>query len=90
MGNSRFSDRWIEDGSYLRLRALTLTYNIPFKQGSVKYASVYITGNNLFTLTKYKGFDPEFSAGESIFGQGIDNTLEPQTRSVQVGFRVGL
>ena len=90
MGNSRFSDRWIEDGSYLRLRTITLSYNVPFKQGILKYALLYITGNNLFTLTKYKGFDPEFSASESIFGQGIDNTLEPQVRSVQLGLRIGL
>lgn len=90
MGNSRFSDRWIEDGSYLRFRTVTLSYNVPFKQGSFKYAVVYLTGNNLFTLTKYKGFDPEFSASESIFGQGIDNTLEPQVRSILLGLRIGL
>lgn len=90
MGNSRFSSRWIEDGSYLRLRALTFSYDVPFKTGFFKYATVYATGNNLFTLTNYKGYDPEFSATESIFGQGIDNTLEPQFRSVQVGFKVGL
>jgi TonB-linked SusC/RagA family outer membrane protein len=90
MGNSRFSDRWIEDGSYMRLKTATLSYNLPFKQGSFKYLVVYLTGNNLFTLTKYKGFDPEFSAGESIFGQGIDNTLEPQVKSVQLGVRLGL
>ncbi len=90
MGNSRFSSRWIDDGSYLRLRTATLSYDVPFKPGFFKYATVYATGNNLFTLTKYKGYDPEFSATESIFGQGIDNTLEPQVRSVQVGFRLGL
>ena len=91
MGNSRFSDRWIEDGSYLRLRTATLSYNVPIKQGGAfKYTVVYLTGNNLFTFTKYKGFDPEFSASESMFGQGIDNTLEPQVRSVQLGVRIGL
>lgn len=90
MGNSRFSDRWIEDGSYLRFRTVTLSYNVPFKQGGFKYAVVYLTGNNMLTFTKYKGFDPEFSAAESIYGQGIDNTLEPQIRSVQIGFRIGL
>ena len=89
-GNSRFSDRWIEDGSYFRLRTLTLSYNLPFKQGGLKYFTVYLTGNNVFTLTKYKGFDPEFSAGESIFTYGVDNTLEPQTRSVLLGLRIGL
>jgi TonB-linked SusC/RagA family outer membrane protein len=90
MGNSRFSDRWIEDGSYIRLRTLTLAYNLPFKQGGIKYFVVYLTGNNVFTLTKYKGYDPEFSAGESIFKQGVDITLEPQVRSLQLGLRIGL
>ncbi|HEY8658676.1 MAG TPA: SusC/RagA family TonB-linked outer membrane protein [Chitinophagaceae bacterium] len=91
MGNSRFSDRWIEDGSYLRLRTVTLSYNMLFKkQRGFKYAVVYLTGNNIFTFTKYKGYDPEFSAGESIFTQGVDNTLEPLVKSVQLGLRIGL
>lgn len=90
MGNSRFSNRWIEDGSYLRLRTLTLSYQVPFRPGFVKYAMVYVTGTNVFTLTKYKGYDPEFSATESVFGQGVDNTLEPQFRSVLLGLRIGL
>jgi TonB-linked SusC/RagA family outer membrane protein len=90
MGNARFSNRWIEDGSYLRLRTVTFSYDVPLKTAFFKYATVYATGNNLVTLTKYKGYDPEFSATESIFGQGVDNTLEPQVRSVQLGFRIGL
>ena len=90
MGNSRFSDRWIEDGSYFRFRTVTLSYNLPFNGQFFKYAVVYLTGNNLFTLTDYLGYDPEFSATESIYGKGVDNTLEPQTRSVQVGVRIGL
>lgn len=90
MGNSRFSDRWLEDGSYFRLRTVTLTYNIRVKSEFMKYAVVYLTGNNLLTLTKYKGFDPEFSPTESIYGQGVDNTLEPQYRSFQLGVRIGL
>lgn len=90
MGNSRFSSRWIEDGSYLRLRVVTFSYDVPIKSNFFKYATIYATGNNLFTVTKYKGYDPEFSATESIFGQGVDNTLEPQFRSVQVGFKIGL
>jgi hypothetical protein len=90
MGNSRLSDRWIEDGSYFRLRTLALSYNIPFNNQFFKYVVIYATGNNLFTLTEYKGYDPEFSATESVFGKGIDNTLEPQSRSAQVGVRLGL
>lgn len=90
MGNSRFSDRFVEDGSYLRLRTLSLSYNVPVKSSFMKYALVYFTGNNVFTLTKYLGYDPEFSAGSSMFGRGVDAMLEPQSRSVQAGVRVGL
>jgi len=90
MGNAQFSDRWIEDGSYLRLRSVNLTYNVPLKIKAIKYARIYATGNNLLTLTKYLGYDPEFSATSSIFTQGVDTTLEPQFRSVQLGVRIGL
>jgi TonB-linked SusC/RagA family outer membrane protein len=89
-GNARFSDRWIEDGSYLRLRTLSVTYNFPVKEGVIiKYANIYATGNNLFTLTKYLGYDPEFSATGSVFTQGIDTGLEPQYKTVQLGVRIG-
>jgi hypothetical protein len=89
-GNARFSDRWIEDGSYLRLRTLSVSYDIPVNARFLKYAKVYATGNNLLTFTKYLGYDPEFSAGNSIFTQGVDTGLEPLFRSVQLGVRVGL
>lgn len=90
MGNARFSDRWIEDGSYLRLRTLSLAYNVPLKTKALKYAKIYATGNNLFVLTKYLGYDPEFNATGSIYTQGIDTTVEPQVRSFQLGVRIGL
>ncbi|MFT3844935.1 MAG: SusC/RagA family TonB-linked outer membrane protein [Lacibacter sp.] len=90
MGNNRFSTRWIEDGSYIRLRTLSLSYNIPFKDKFLKNASVYVTGNNLLTFTKYMGFDPEFSAGTSMFNQGIDTGLDPLFKSVLAGIRFGL
>lgn len=90
MGNSRFSDRWMEDGSYLRLRNVSLEYHIPIKTGAVKNATVYVLGNNLFTLTNYLGFDPEFSASPSVFAQGIDTGLDPQFKSVTMGVRIGL
>ena len=90
MANSRFSDRWIEDGSYIRLKTVSLAYNIPVKPGVVKYIQVYGTGNNLCTLTKYLGYDPEFSAVNGVFGQGMDILPEPQFKSVQAGVRIGL
>jgi TonB-linked SusC/RagA family outer membrane protein len=91
MGNSRFSDRWIEDGSYFRLRTLSLQYNFPLKaRGALKSAAVYATGNNLFTLTEYKGYDPEFSATPSVFSQGIDTGLDPLYKTITLGVKIGL
>ena len=88
-GNGRFSDRWIEDGSYLRLRTVSLSYAIPVTTATLRYINVYVTGNNLFTLTKYLGFDPEFSATNSLYGQGTDLGLAPIFKSVQLGVRLG-
>ncbi|MFV0606235.1 MAG: SusC/RagA family TonB-linked outer membrane protein [Niabella sp.] len=91
MGNNRFSDRWIEDGSYLRLRSLNLTYNIPMKPNApFKSIAVMATGNNLFTVSKYLGYDPEFSASPSPLAQGIDTGLDPLFKSVILGVRLGL
>lgn len=87
--NSRFSDRWIEDGSYLKLRSVALSYKLP-RLTFLRSATVYAIANNLFTLTKYKGYDPEFSAGNSVFTRGVDTGLEPGTRSMQLGVRIGL
>ncbi|MDT3402124.1 SusC/RagA family TonB-linked outer membrane protein [Mucilaginibacter terrae] len=90
MGNARFSDRFIENGSYLRLRTLAINYNLPVKPKLLKYATIYLTADNLFTVTKYLGYDPEFSANGSPLTQGIDTALEPQFRSAQLGLRIGL
>ena len=91
MGNNSFSDRWIEDGSFLRLKTLSLSYDLPIKgKKSIKYVTVYATGNNLFTVTKYLGYDPEFYPAESILARGIDIGLEPQFRSVLAGVKIGL
>ncbi|MVN91992.1 SusC/RagA family TonB-linked outer membrane protein [Mucilaginibacter aquatilis] len=90
MGNARFSDRFIESGSYVRLRTIAVNYNLPIKPKLLKYATIYLTADNLFTVTKYLGYDPEFSAGRSPLVQGIDTALEPQFRSAQLGVRIGL
>ncbi len=90
MQNARFSDRWIEDGSYLRLKTLTLSYDLPLKQGFFKNAMVFLSANNLVTFTKYLGYDPEFSNCSYSFCQGIDTGLTPVYKSVYAGVRVGL
>lgn len=91
MGNAEFSSRWIEDGSYLRFKTLVLGYDFKVNEMNyVKYIKLYATANNLFTFTKYLGYDPEFSATSSIFGQGTDIGLAPQFRTFQLGLRLGL
>ena len=89
LGNSRFSNRWIEDGSYLRLRHASLSYALPVKGEFVRNATIYVTGTNLLTFTKYMGYDPEFSASPSIYGQGIDTGLDPLYRSATLGVKLG-
>ena len=90
LGNASFSDRWIEDGSYLRLKTLMLSYDIPTQLQYIKAVQVYATANNLLTFTNYLGYDPEFSATSSIFGQGADLGLMPQFTTMQLGLRLGL
>ncbi|GAB3028253.1 TonB-dependent receptor [Niabella terrae] len=90
MGNARFSDRWIEDGSYLRLRQLALEHDFDINGKLVKYIRVYGTANNLITISPYLGYDPEFAVSNNVFQQGADVTLEPVFRSYQLGLRIGL
>jgi hypothetical protein len=56
----------------------------------LRYVTVYVTGNNLVTLTKYLGYDPEFSATNTAIGQGVDNMLEPIQKSFYLGIKFGL
>lgn len=90
MGNSRFSDRWIEDGSYIKLKQVMLSYQIPLKNDFIRGINVWASANNLVTLTKYLGLDPEFSVNNSIYYQGIDTGLLPSTRSYYLGVKIDL
>ena len=89
-GNNRFSDRWIEDGSYLRLKLVQLSYNIPLSLSWLQGVTVWCAGENLLTFSKYLGNDPEFSANNNILYQGIDVGLVPQSRRFHLGIKVNL
>jgi hypothetical protein len=89
-GNSVFSDRWIEDGSYLRLKQLTLNYNLPGMTGVYKGITLYVTATNLLTFTKYSGYDPDFLYSNNPFYMGVDYGQMPQTRSFIVGLKLDL
>ena len=90
VGNSRFSDRWIEDGSYLRLKTIKLSYDIPVMASWLQGLSVWCAAENIYTLTKYQGADPEFSVSNNVLYQGVDAGLLPQTRSFHLGVKVNL
>ena len=90
MGNSRFSDRWIEDASYLRLKSVTLSYRLPLNMQFIQGLEFWVQGNNLYTWTKYLGSDPEFAATNSIIGQGIDLGYLGQSRGFVAGIKINL
>lgn len=96
--NSRLSTRFVENGSYLRVKAVTLSYNLPneiISRVKLNSLKVYVTGENLFTITDYSGFDPEVSAfGNSgdnktrNTAMGIDYGTYPQTRNLIFGINL--
>ena len=75
------------DGSYIRLKSITLNYDIPLSNNNfIDAANVYITGSNLFTWTDYSGYDPEITSflWDGLL-QGTDWNNKPNSRSVLVG-----
>ncbi|MDB5268802.1 MAG: hypothetical protein JWP58_1842 [Hymenobacter sp.] len=84
--NLRVSSYFLEDGSYLRIKTLTVGYNLPkslTQRVAAQSLRVYVTGQNLVTLTKYTGFDPELG------GRGIDFGVYPQSRVYLAGINIG-
>lgn len=100
-GNLRASDWSMEDGSYTRLRNITIGYSVPQKvvnsmTGSNIFTNIriYAAAQNLFTITKYSGYDPEVSNQEGassqyIFARGIDDGALPQPRTIMAGIQLG-
>jgi TonB-dependent starch-binding outer membrane protein SusC len=87
--NVRVSDRFVEDGSYLRLKSLQLSYDLPvtvLKKAHLQKVKLYLTCQNLWTFTKYSGLDPEIGQiGSSSLEIGIDRGFYPQARTVMGG-----
>ncbi|MEZ2335389.1 SusC/RagA family TonB-linked outer membrane protein [Mucilaginibacter sp. RCC_168] len=88
------SDRFIENGSYLRLKSLSLGYTIPtsvVSKSPIKKIRIYITAQNLATWTKYTGYDPEVSSNEqSAITSGVDNGAYPNSKSIVAGLGITL
>jgi hypothetical protein len=94
--NSRTSDRFIDDGSYMRIKNLTIGYSLPssmlssFAKGSVRKLRIYASFQNLLTLTDYSGYDPEIGyRNANSLVQGIDYGQYPQPRTIMGGIQVG-
>ena len=90
VNNERFSDRWIDDGSYLKLKKVRLTYELPLSLSWLQGITVFGECNNIFTITKYKGSDPEVSCGNSVLYQGIDAGYLPQSFNCNFGVTFNL
>ncbi|MGD1889391.1 MAG: SusC/RagA family TonB-linked outer membrane protein [Cyclobacteriaceae bacterium] len=97
--NTRESDRFIGDGSFLRMRNLTLGYTVPFQalenfgNGFLSNVRIYATAQNLFTITNYEGYDPEIASQnqnpeQASRGRGIDNGQFPQARTYMLGAQI--
>jgi len=90
--NLKTSSRFVEDGSFLRLKSLTLSYNVTgklLKKLNIDRLQPYFTAQNLLTFTNYKGFDPEVNQwGGSALVQGLDWGTYPQTKSYVFGVNV--
>ena len=92
--SANMSTRFVENGSYLKFKNIQLAYNIPLNKTNMKWfkkAQVYVSAQNLITITKYSWYDPEINAygsGNSI-SQGIDYATYPMSKSVTFGIRCG-
>lgn len=90
--NSHNSTRFVEDGSYLRLKTVTLSYDFNkkwLKKMHLSKLQAYVTGQNLLTLTKYSGYDPEVNAyGADAVAQGVDYGVYPQSKALIFGLNV--
>ena len=90
VNNERFSDRWIEDGSYLKMKKVRLTYRLPMNLSWLQGLTVWGEANNVFTITKYLGTDPEVSCSNSVLYQGIDTGMLSASRSFNFGVTINL
>jgi hypothetical protein len=88
--NTVFSDFYVEDGSYLRLRNVQLGYTLPTEiTGKIGLSSLrfYVAANNLLTLTRYMGYDPDVGSGNPLFA-GVDGGIYPQAKTIMGGINI--
>jgi TonB-linked SusC/RagA family outer membrane protein len=92
--NGNFSTRFVEDGSYLKLKNIMLSYSLPVKSWRASYlksAQLYVSAQNMIVITNYSGYDPEVNAygSNNSMVQGVDYTVYPNSKSFTFGIRCG-
>lgn len=85
--NVRSSNRFVEDGSYLRLKNIELAYNLRFNKNAIKSLRLFVNAQNLLTLTKYSWWDPEVNSRSSAIDLGIDHFTYPTAKNITVGLQ---
>ena len=96
-----FTDRWLEDGSYFRLKTLDIGYSLPkglLKKVKLENVRIYTSMENLFTLSKYSGYSPnlgesgsiDIGVGYNVFSRGVDQGRYPLPRTISFGIQVSL
>lgn len=91
LDNLRASTRWVEDGSYLKIKNITLSYDIvhpKLKKANIARIQPYITLDNMITFTNYSGYDPEMSQYTSATSMGIDWGTYPNVKTVTFGVNI--
>ncbi|MDQ3673439.1 MAG: hypothetical protein M3365_03560, partial [Gemmatimonadota bacterium] len=85
-----YSDRWIEDGSFVRLQNITVgyTFNLPSFTGTARGTRVFLSGDNLAVMTSYTGYDPEVHTDAGLATRGMDYLHYPRPRTITMGARV--
>lgn len=90
-GPYAYSNRVLEDGSFLRLKTVSLGYNLPaaaLKSAGIKSTRLYVSAQNIFTWHRYSGYDPEVSAYHSALTPGFDWSVYPRARTITVGLNM--
>ncbi|TRX37786.1 SusC/RagA family TonB-linked outer membrane protein [Flavobacterium restrictum] len=87
--NARDSNRFIESGNYIKLQTMEIGYEIPVPEASfIKKAKVFVNGQNLLIISKYKGYDPDFNSNDGLFSRGYDGGSFPNPRTFSLGLEV--
>ena len=93
-GNTRDSDRFVEDGSYTRIKNITLGYNFPsslLSKASISSLRLYVSLNDYFTFTKYSWYNPDLGdLGNNTFAPGVDWSTYPNAKTILFGINMSL